>query len=306
MAVNVLNPAQGRLVIKDYFNLVQAIASKIKRRLPAHVDVEDLVQTGMIGLLEASTRYDASRQVNFSSYANSRITGAILDELRKWDSCSRRDRRTAREIEVAKHKLRGKARREPSREEIAEALGLGLAAYDQTMQRLEAGKQPAMQASEQDLDPYDELGQVPSKDHTPFEACSKNEDLAHLRSYMMYLKPRSRRVLDQYYFNEMGLKEIGEELGVGEARVSQIHKQAIEELRCIIDPRKRDQVPRPARWRNDPGSDPTASLTWGCARSRGAILRAGRRVARGSILPHSARRRACQSANRPLTAAAVT
>ena len=238
MAVNVLNPTQGSLAIKDYFNLVQAIASKIKRRLPAHVDVEDLIQTGMVGLLEASTRYDASRQVDFSSYANSRITGAILDELRKWDSCSRRDRRTAREIEVAKHKLRGEARREPSREEIAEALGLGLAAYDQTMQRLEASKQPAMQASEQDLDPYDELSQVPSKDHTPFETCSKREDLANLRSYMMHLKPRYRRALHLYYFKEMGLKEIGEELGVGEARVSQIHKQAIEELRRIVDARK--------------------------------------------------------------------
>jgi RNA polymerase sigma factor for flagellar operon FliA len=171
--------------------------------------------------------------VDFSSYANSRITGAILDELRKWDTCSRRDRRTAREIEVAKHKLRGQARREPSREEIAEAVGLGLAAYDQTMQRLEAAKQPAMQASEQDLDPCDELSQIPSKGHTPFEACSKNEDLAHMRSHIMHLKPRYRRVLHLYYFKEMGLKEIGEELGVGEARVSQIHKQAIEELRRI-------------------------------------------------------------------------
>ena len=95
MATNVINPAATQLVVQDYFNLVQAIASKIKRRLPAHVDVEDLVQTGMIGLLEASRRYDASRSVEFSSYANSRITGAILDELRRWDTCSRQDRKNA-------------------------------------------------------------------------------------------------------------------------------------------------------------------------------------------------------------------
>lgn len=237
MATNVLNHAQGSLVIKNYFNLVQAIAGKIKRRLPAHVDVEDLIQTGMIGLLEASTRYDTSRQVDFSSYANSRIAGAILDELRKWDTCSRRDRRTARAIELAKHRLRGETRREPSHEEIAEAVGLGLAAYNQTMQRLEASKQPALQAGDQDLDANDELSQIPSQDHTPFEACSKNEDLTHLRSYMMHLKPRYGRVLHLYYFKEMGLKEIGEELGVGEARVSQIHKQALEELRQIIGAR---------------------------------------------------------------------
>src|ERR1044071_5167865 len=92
MATNTVHPSSPQLVVQNYFNLVQAIANKIKRRLPAHVDVEDLVQTGMIGLLEASSRFDASRSVDFSSYANSRITGAILDELRKLDTCSRQDR----------------------------------------------------------------------------------------------------------------------------------------------------------------------------------------------------------------------
>jgi len=198
------------------------------------VDVEDLVQTGMIGLLEASRRYDASRMVDFSSYANSRITGAILDELRKWDTCSRRDRRTAREIESAKNNLRAAGRKEPSREEIAEAVGLGLAAYEQTLQRLESGKQPSLPSDDSNKDPYDELSQLPSKGQTPFEACSKTEDFTLLRSYIAQLKPRHRSVLQLYYFQELGLKEIGERLGVGEARISQIHKQAIQELRRII------------------------------------------------------------------------
>src|SRR5215831_173849 len=105
MGTNALKSTR-QLVVNDYFKLVQAIASQIKRRLPAHVEVEDLAQTGMIGLLEASSRFDASRMVDFSSYANSRITGAILDELRKWDTCSRRDRRTAREIEQTRQRLR--------------------------------------------------------------------------------------------------------------------------------------------------------------------------------------------------------
>src|ERR1700686_2106559 len=106
MATNTINPASSQLVVQNYFNLVQAIARKIKRRLPAHVDVADLVQTGMIGLLEASRRYDVSRNVDFSNYANTRITGDILDELRKWDPCSRQDRKTAREIEDTKNGLR--------------------------------------------------------------------------------------------------------------------------------------------------------------------------------------------------------
>jgi RNA polymerase sigma factor FliA len=234
MATNVLNPAAENLVVHDYFTLVQAIACKIKRRLPAHVDVEDLVQTGMIGLLEASARYDASRKVDFSSYANSRITGAILDELRRWDTCTRRDRRTARAIENVKQNLRATTRREPSREEIADAVGLGLAEYDQTLQRLESGKQPTVQPGGQETEPQDELSQIPSKDATPFEACSKKQDFALLRKFIAALKPRYLKVLHLYYFHEFGLKEIGERLGVGEARVSQIHKQAISELQRII------------------------------------------------------------------------
>ena len=234
MATNVLNPAADNLVVHDYFTLVQAIACKIKRRLPAHVDVEDLVQTGMIGLLEASSRYDASRKVDFSSYANSRITGAILDELRRWDTCTRRDRRTARAIEDVKQNLRAITRREPSREEIADAVGLGLAEYDQTLQRLESGRQPTVQPGDQESDPHEELSRIPSKEETPFEACSKKEDFILLRKFIARLKPRYRSVLQLYYFRELGLKEIGERLGVGQARVSQIRKQAIEELKRII------------------------------------------------------------------------
>ncbi|HZU30469.1 MAG TPA: FliA/WhiG family RNA polymerase sigma factor [Candidatus Angelobacter sp.] len=239
MATNVINPAQSQLVVQNYFNLVQAIASKIKRRLPAHVDVEDLVQTGMIGLLEASSRYDASRMVDFSSYANARITGAILDELRKWDTCSRQDRKTAREIEHVKQNLRARMGCEPAREEIAEAVGLGLIEYDRTLHRLESAKLPSMQSEDHDSDPVDEMSQIPSKDQTPYDACSKNEDFKLLRTFIKELKPKQRQVLELYYFKDMGLKEIGEKLGVGEARVSQIHKQAVTELRRIISNRTR-------------------------------------------------------------------
>src|SRR5258708_21131468 len=195
-----------------------------------------------VGCGEPPRRYDSSRMVDFSSYANSRITGAILDELRKWDTCSRRDRRTAREIESAKNNLRAAGRREPSREEIAEAVGLGLTAYEQTLHRLESGKQPSLPSDDSASEPYDELSRIPSKDQTPFEACSKTEDFTLLRSYITQLKPRQRRVLQLYYFQDLGLKEIGERLGVGEARISQIHKQAIEELRRIIATPKRAPV----------------------------------------------------------------
>lgn len=246
MATNVISPAQPQIVVQNYFNLVQAIASKIKRRLPAHVDVNDLVQTGMIGLLEASGRYDASRRVDFSSYANSRITGAILDELRKWDSCSRQDRKTAREIEQAKQTLRARKGFEPTAEEIAEAVGLGLAEYDKTLHRLESAKQPSLQSDDHENDPSEELNQLPSKDVTPFEAYKKKEEFKLLRSYLKELRPRPRQVLELYYFKEMGLKEIGEKLGVGEARISQIHKEAVLALRHMIADRKKLMAAAPS------------------------------------------------------------
>jgi len=239
MGTNVINPATRQLVVQNYFNLVQAIANKIKRRLPAHVDVQDLVQTGMIGLLEASSRYDASRLVDFSSYANSRITGAILDELRKWDPCSRQDRKASREIEGAKQNLRAATGEEPSREEVAVSVGLGLAAYERMLHRLESAKQPSLQSDDHDSDPSDELNKIPAKGQTPFEACSKGEDLKLMRSYIGQLKSRQRQVLQLYYFQDMGLREIGERLGVGEARISQIHKQAVLELRRMIASHRR-------------------------------------------------------------------
>ena len=242
MATNVINPAQSQLVVQNYFSLVQAIASKIKRRLPAHVDVNDLVQTGMIGLLEASSRFDASRMVDFSSYANSRITGAILDELRKWDTCSRQDRKTAREIESVKQNLRAAKGCEPGREEIAEAVGLGLNEYDRTLHRLESAKQPSFQSDDRDSDPSEELNQIPAKEQNPFDACCKNENFKLLGNYIKELNPRQRQVLELYYFKEMGLKEIGEKMGVGEARISQIHKQAVTELRRMISNATRTRV----------------------------------------------------------------
>lgn len=235
MSTNIVNPATPELIVQNYFNQVEAIARKIKRRLPAHVDVQDLVQTGMIGLLEASSRYDASRAVEFSTYANSRITGAILDELRKTDTCSRQDRKKGREIEDIKCRLYAQTGAAPSRVEIAKAVGLGLEEYDQTLQRLESSK-PASTPLNDDDGPMsvDEIGNLPSPDESPFEACSKHEDFRLLGSYIDQLKPRQRQILRLYYFEGLRLKEIGARLGVGEARISQIHKQAVEELRRLM------------------------------------------------------------------------
>jgi RNA polymerase sigma factor FliA len=242
MSTNILNPVAPELVVQNYFSLVQTIARRIKRRLPSHVDVDDLVQTGVIGLLEASSRYDASRAVDFSSYANSRITGAILDELRKSDTCSRQDRRKAREAEEAKVRLRATAGEEPSRENIAQAVGLGLMEYEQILHRLESGKPSGAHCNDEKEKMTDEINELPSGDESPFDACSKGEDMRMLEAHIRQLKPRQQQVLRMYYFKDLGLKEIGHKLGVGEARICQIHKQAVTELRRLMD-RKRVAAP---------------------------------------------------------------
>ncbi len=215
--------------VQKYFGLVHSIAGKIKRRLPAHVEVEDLVQTGMIGLLESCHRFDASRAVEFSSYANARITGAILDELRKVDTCSRQDRRTARAVEEARTKLRGSRGKEPEATEVAQAAGLTLREYHRAMQRVESGK--PVTAAPEDSGMTDEIDNLPSGEENPFQSCSRRETWDRLQMHMKGLKPRLREVLHLYYFQEMGLKEIGRRLGVGEARVSQLHKEALVALR---------------------------------------------------------------------------
>jgi len=243
MTKDIMIQATAQPVIQNYFNLVKAVASKIKRRLPAHVDIEDLVQTGMIGLMEASSRYDATRMVEFSSYATTRITGAILDELRKWDTCSRQDRKAGRAIEKAKFNLRTASGEEPSSEQIAKAAGLGLAEYERTLRHLESGKQVLSHSDSADTEMEDDLSRIPSKDESAFEIYSKRQDSSLLKSYIDQLKPRQREVLNLYYFEELQLKAIGERLGVGEARISQIHKEAVTELRRMIDAQKRVPVP---------------------------------------------------------------
>lgn len=246
MSTNAFNPPAPELAVQNYFGLVQSIAGKIKRRVPAHIEVDDLVQTGMIGLLEASSRYDAARAVEFASYANSRITGAILDELRRFDTCSRSDRRTARLLEESRRKLRASTGQEPDATEIARAAGVSLEEYNRTMQQLESSKRPTVQAS-QDSGVTDEIDNLPSSDETPFQIYSRRERWRRMKSCIEQLKPAQRDVLIMYYFKEMGLKEIGHQLGVGEARVSQIHQEALRMLRRKAENEERRKTVRPAR-----------------------------------------------------------
>lgn len=135
---------------------------------------------------------------------------------------------------------------EPGRAEVAAAVGLALEEYEQILHRLESGKQPSLPSDDPSADANEELERIPSKDMTPYDACSRKEDFALLREYLERLKPRQSRVLRLYYFGGLGLKEIGAQLGVGEARVSQIHKQAISEIRRMMATEERESSKFPS------------------------------------------------------------
>jgi RNA polymerase sigma factor for flagellar operon FliA len=146
MGTNITHPAGQQVVVQSYFNLVETISSKIKRSLPADVDVQDLVQTGMISLLEASSCYDISPAVEFSTDASSRITGAILHELQSWDTRSCQERKNACQTEQPKKQLKAKTGKDPASAQIAEAVGLGLQEYERTLQHLESARQSLFNA----------------------------------------------------------------------------------------------------------------------------------------------------------------
>ncbi|HEY6351455.1 MAG TPA: FliA/WhiG family RNA polymerase sigma factor [Candidatus Angelobacter sp.] len=238
MSTSTFNDVASGLIVDTYFCLVHAIARKIKRRLPAHVDINDLVQTGVIGLLEASHRYDTARSIDFETYARSRITGAILDELRRLDPCSRHDRQRARAAENARVRLSHALLEEPSRTQIADAVGMGLIDYERMLQRLEAERPDSRYCNESNENDPDKINLLPSRNESPFDACSKRENTRALESEIDQLKPRHREVLHFYYFDNLQNKEIAARMGVGQARICQIHKAALTELRQLIESKR--------------------------------------------------------------------
>lgn len=212
-------------VLQQYSELVRRIASHMKARMPASVQLEDLVQAGLIGLLEAARKYDASRGASFETYAGIRIKGSIVDELRRGDWAPRSVHRNARQIADAINNIEAEKGRDASDREVAMALGMDLDEYFTAMQ-------DALNCRLFSLDELtgdDEL-QLEGGG-SPFEGVQEEAFQKFLAGEIERLPERERLVLALYYDEELNLKEIGEVLGVSESRVSQIHSQATMRLR---------------------------------------------------------------------------
>jgi len=225
-------------LLMEHLPQVRYIARRIYDRLPKHVCFEDLVQAGVLGLFDAIEKFDCSRNVQFQSYAKFRIRGAILDSLRELDWATRDLRRKSRKIEEAVARISGELGREPTEQEVAEALGVDLAELQRLLTELDGLDLSSLQTAEDDGDGkgYDLLGSIPADpDESPFSIYMRSELKDVVARAIEGLPEKERQVLALYYYEELTMKEVGLVLGVGESRVSQIHSMALVRLRAQLN-----------------------------------------------------------------------
>ena len=227
---------RNKLVVRE-LPQVYYVASRIRERLPKNVELEDLVQAGVIGLLEACRSYDGSKDAQFSTFAKFRIRGAILDSLRKLDWGSRTLRRRGREISSTIVKLESQLGRKPDEEEIAEDMQMGLDEL-QDMQTQLDGLHLVGQLTNSTNDhaeSYDLIESAPSTgEDNPFELCLKGERKEQLAEAVSQMSEREQLILSLYYNEELTMMEVSKIVGIAVSRVSQIHAAAMVKLRASL------------------------------------------------------------------------
>jgi RNA polymerase sigma factor for flagellar operon FliA len=227
--------AERERVLLGNLPLVRFVARSIHERLPQHVEMEDLVSAGIVGLIDAFNKFDAGKNIQFRSYAQFRIRGAILDSLRSMDWGSRELRRKARGVENAVQKLTSRLKRKPLESEIAAELEIPLSAYQGLLAKLRQLEIGSLQELHTEGSPEDELAYLPTApEEDPLYRCLQAEVSTQLSVAIAELPQREARVLALYYVEEMTLKEIGVVLGLVESRVSQIRAAAVRTLRTRL------------------------------------------------------------------------
>jgi RNA polymerase sigma factor for flagellar operon FliA len=227
--------ADKNSLLTDHMPLVKRLAHQMKAKLPPSVEVDDLVQAGMIGLLDAINRYEENHGAQFETYAVLRIRGAMLDELRSSDWMPRSTRQNMRKVESAMHELQQQLGRPPSESEVAKALKLSLADY-QEMLGDSGGHQllyfEDFHDSEDGNDSF--LDRYAVDDEDPLKALLETDFRQAVIDAIDALPPREKMLMGLYYEEELNLKEIGAVMGVSESRVSQLHTQAVARMRAYL------------------------------------------------------------------------
>lgn len=217
--------------LREYAQLVKRLAHQMMSRLPSSVQIDDIIQAGMMGLLDAASRYDEFHGAQFETYATQRIRGAMLDELREADWLPRSLRRDMRSIEAAINRLQQRLGRSPNETEIAEELKIPLAEYQQMLQKSRGAQLVYYEDFHgEDTEDFFERFEF-GNDADPMDLLEDERFKAELVHAIESLPERERMLMGMLYEQEMNLREIGEVLGVSESRVSQLHSQAVARLR---------------------------------------------------------------------------
>jgi RNA polymerase sigma factor for flagellar operon FliA len=231
--------AKGQLqdsnaLLKQYSPLVRRLAHQMIAKLPANVELDDLIQVGMIGLNDALSRFDAAQGVMFETFATQRIRGAMLDELRGGDWMSRGDRRHQRSIEAAVHRLEQKLQRAPNESEIADEMGMMLADYQELLGKVRGTQLFYLEdLSGEDGDDFLDR-HVADEGANPLDMLEDHRMREALVDAIGKLPEREQHVMSMYYEQDMNLKEIAAVLGVTESRICQLHSQSIARLRSKL------------------------------------------------------------------------
>ena len=217
-------------LMNQHAGLVKRIAYHLAARLPASVEIDDLIQAGSIGLLEAARNFQGDRGASFETYAGIRIRGAMLDELRRGDWAPRSLHRRARDVESAMRAIEQETGREAKDSEIAERMGVPLAEYFDAVADAARCQVLSTEGFSDDGEGYD----APADDADPDGQVSRAEFQSELIKAIGSLPEREKLVMSLYYERELNLKEIGKVLDVSESRVCQIHGQALVRLRARL------------------------------------------------------------------------
>ncbi len=224
--------ANREQIIKDYVPLVKFVAHRISNRLPSHVELDDLIHSGILGLMDAVEKFDPGRGIKFKTYAELRVKGAILDGLRDLDWVPRSLRRKKKSIEQAYHAIEQRLGRAATDEEVATELAMPLEELHKALDELKGVTLGAFAEAGEDGEGESLISFVPDPDaEDPSQVFQSSELKEILKDAVELLPKKEKFVVQLYYFDELTMKEIGTLLNITESRVSQLHTKAMLRLR---------------------------------------------------------------------------
>jgi RNA polymerase sigma factor FliA len=242
MQAHPLPASQSRRVVAG-LPFVEALARRLAASMPHSIDIGDLVQDGVLGLIDAAHRFDEDRGIKFETFAERRVRGAMIDALRR-EAWPRGVRRQRRELEAARESLRRELGHEPSLADLAARVGSDEKRLGRTILRINTIESTSPLSAGDHLDETSlPAALVPSEPDSPDSAYERTEVKERVRAAIASLPQRERKLIGLYYFGEVTMKQIGAELGVNESRVSQLHARAIQRLRQALEPSRAAERP---------------------------------------------------------------